>query len=104
MKNKVIKVRITKTVRKHVKKLSRSCTYTVVYNLILNAFAVVILNYILEITQLWPKNFLPGVKGQDLGGSETVLRSYNKEYIRYSNTMEMNGMSHSCNCNRVVKI
>lgn len=23
-----------------------------------------------------------GVLGQDLGGSETILRSYNKEYIR----------------------
>ena len=82
MKNKVVKIRITKTVRKQVKRLSRSSTYNVLYNFVLNVFAVIILNYILEVTRMWPKSFLPGANGQDLGGSETVLRSYNKEYIR----------------------
>ena len=82
MKNKIVKVRITKTVRRHVKKISRNCTYTFLCNLAMNLLSVVILNYILEIARMLPNSFLPGAQGQDLGGSETIMQSYNKEYIR----------------------
>ena len=48
----------------------------------MNLLSVVILNYILEIARMLPNSFLPGAQGQDLGGSETIMQSYNKEYIR----------------------
>jgi hypothetical protein len=82
MKKKIVKIHITKIVRKQVRKLSRNCTYTFFYNLILNVFTVVILNYILDFTNTWSTTIFKGVKGQDIGGSETILRSYNKEFIR----------------------
>ena len=82
--NKIFtKTHVLKVVRKHIRSWSRRISYTCLSELISNVFTLVILSYILEVTNLWPRtSVFHGANAHDLGGSERILRSYNKEYIR----------------------
>ena len=77
------KTHVLKVARKQIRGWSRRISYTCLSEVISNVFTLVILTYILEVTNLWPRtSVFRGANAHDLGGSERILRAYNKEYIR----------------------
>ena len=83
MNKKFTKTNVIKVVRKQIRSYSQRLSYTFFSQLIPNVLTLVILSYILEVTNLLPRNSVfHGANAQDHGGSERILRAYNKEYIR----------------------
>ena len=83
MYKKFTKTNVIKVVRKQIRSYSQRLSYTFFSELISNVFTLVILSYILEVTNLWPRtSVFRGANAHYLGGSERILRAYNKEYIR----------------------
>ena len=83
MYKKFTMTNVIKVVRKRFRSYSQRLSYTFFSELISNVFTLVILSYILEVTNLWPRtSVFHGANAHDHGGSEKILRAYNKEYIR----------------------